>query len=197
MGVSPVQSSQLNGLLVDHTVSTHNDNGVTCDLLLPTLSHVVQAHRARYCATGGNDISVSLTMQPRSSRHFSFQAHSHTLRPQTTTSTLEHQHRFRPTTTLTQFRQIVLLYHSSLCALAQSLPFSRFLALPGQEVPIQFLVECGVLNGPIPVASNPLNASLVLGVSASSRTQSTSLLNNINSACHGALTREAGNRIVQ
>ena len=78
-----------------------------------------------------------------------------------------------------------------------SQPFSQFLALPGEEVPIQFLVECGVLNGPISVASNPLSASSVLGASASSRTQSASLLNGINSACLGTLTQEAGNRIVQ
>ena len=64
------------------------------------------------------------------------------------------------------------------------------MARPHQEVPLQFLVERGVIGGLIPVASNSLNASSVLGVLGSSRAQSVGMLNGTNSGCRVVLPRE-------
>lgn len=58
-------------------------------------------------------------------------------------------------------------------------------------------VERGVLAGLILVASNPLNASSMLGAPGSSQAQSVGLLNGVNSTCHGALTIETCNIFVQ
>ena len=63
----------------------------------------------------------------------------------------------------------------------------QFMAWPRQEVPLQFLVERGVIGGLIPVASNSLKALSVLGASGSSRAQTVGLLNDVNSACRVTL----------
>lgn len=83
-GVSPAQSSQLDSLLAGHTALAHNNNDMNHDLLLPTPSRVVQAHQPSYwnARARGNGVSTSLTMQPQSSRRFSFQSpQSHSTAP--------------------------------------------------------------------------------------------------------------------
>ena len=144
-----------------------------------------------------NGVSESSDMLARSNHHFSFQwPQPHFAAPSNDINTevsVQIHPNYYPNSFLVN-RPSVPRQPPCTCT---SRSFSQFLAQPQQEMPIQFRMEHGVPSGPISVASNPLSASSVLGASASSRTQSASLLNGINSACHGTLTQEAGNRIVQ